>query len=131
MDRSKVRIGPIAASVISGALMLFYLPVIILSPPWGTDGYYKPTEYVVTSFNLYFNDSNLSIVEIQGVEEYHTAVYPPEKFNENRWIDGDAVLVYHNNEFIIQVRDERPFKATKTSNPFVLYYILYHEWFIK
>ncbi len=131
--QSSLKLGMIATGVVSGVLLVLYLPVLIWSPPWSENGSY--IEELMSTKNGYdfaslnFNNGKLtSICLVDGTVRTLSDKYIKQN---NKWY-----LHYYNNINYI-IFNEQGLRmnnagviitAYKTSNPLTIWYIKCLEW---
>ena len=71
MSKRAAKLTLISTSIVSGLLLILYLPVLIWSPPWGEDGYYSASLKEGTLvFHLETNNSFCKLIRNGKSQNY-------------------------------------------------------------
>lgn len=134
MDRSKVRIGLLSVGIIAGLIFILYLPVLIWSPPWGDNGYYKVYDDEWGRFQKFENG------HYQYIITFHNDLDPIETIVFNRAVDywentkynmtikfEDGTMLLTGTKYSMG-RDDVTQTFYRDSNPFNHWHIKWLEW---
>ena len=152
MGKSKTQITLWILGHLSGLLLLFYLPVLIWSPPWGENGYYyegingkldtdsfnEVYKYTGDKIEPYYSFTNgyLQAHSPQWDTDIHRSIKFDAEYKlikKNIWVNRhqgiECNLRFEANTFICEQPDLNYFICIeKTTNPLNIWYIKYLEW---
>ena len=131
MSKRAAKLTLISTGIVSGLLLILYLPVLIWSPPWSINGIYKrPSDLglvagtqgiCTTYFALHETNKLAPIYAFENDFKLPDLEYLVT--NDHRWsLTGTFMLIdgqLHSRNNII---------GSKTTNPFTLWHIKWLEW---
>lgn len=135
MNHSNVRFTVFSVGIVSGLLLLLYLPVLIWSPPWGERGYFGA--HLEDCVFTHFDNGVLSFTFLSGGKQktiresfiYVNGIWRCDKAKHPNPIFDEIKLI--NNKMLVFADGLSPndFGGTKKeSNPLTLWHIKWLEW---
>ena len=132
MPKRAAKLTLISTGIVSGLLLILYLPVLIWSPPWGPHGYYSAyNAYDEISF-IYFKDGYVEF-------GFNTKNRSPQ-FSTQMLKSKDDPSLWESEETtdirisisqlicILGIDSEPDWTLNKAYNPFTVWHIKWLEW---
>lgn len=122
------------AGIVSGLLLILYLPVLIWSPPWGDNGHYVLINRDWLTHLSFRNGTLKSFSKRRLIRE--STLSPDSKsiwkctiIEGSETIRVRVIIVNSNIELLVKgATQESRFVGAKTSNPFTIWRIKWLEW---
>lgn len=122
-EKERVKLAFWITGIVSGLLLILYLPVLIWSPPWGINGFYytHPDETMLSHF-----DNGLYTI---GIHEPYPLPFLFD-YKNGQWESEDGIILITDG-LGISIKESNTntqAKHTKVNNPFTVWHIKWLEW---